>query len=393
MKSINHPRIKLTRPRLISLFSLASLMFSLTIFCQIGQAQQAQLSLADILIGLRSKKVSLDDRNKLLTDAAKVRGITFLMTPEIETELATTGASKELVEALRQRSGKGAPEPKPVSTPNPVSPPRSVAISTPAPDFAFYRKRADENNFKGEFDLAVNDYNKAIELNPKDALSYLNRGRAYSNKKSYDLAANDLDKTIELNPKDSTAYFLRADLYEKKGSTQQAIGDYQKAVELDAKNEPAKTNLKRLLDEQAKVLAKQKEDEQAKALAKQKEDEQAKILAAKQKETPAAQPKVSDQPSAPKMVNFGSLVGQAVRMVTPAYPMAAQQLNINGQVKVEVTLDEKGVVTSAKAVSGPQFLRPSSEEAARRTKFKPVLVGSEAVKASGFIVYNFTNRM
>ncbi len=383
MKSINHSRIKLTRPRLLSLFSLASLMFSLTIFCQIGQAQQAQLSLADILIGLRSKKVSLDDRNKLLTEAVKVRGITFTLTPEIETELSTTGAAKELVEVLRQKSGKTVAEVKPETVKKPVSPPVPAATPTPAPDFAFYRKRADENNLKGEFDLAVNDYNKAIELNPKDALSYLNRGRAFSNKKSYDLAVVDLDKTIELNPKDSTAYFLRADLYEKKSNTQQAIGDYQKAVELDAKNEPAKTNLKRLLDEQAKVLAKQKEDEQAK------------ILAAKQKETPVvpAQPKVSDQPSAPKTVNLGSLVGQAVRMVTPTYPIAAQQLNINGQVKVEVTLDEKGAVTSAKAVSGPQFLRPSSEEAARKSKFKPALVGNEAVKASGFIVYNFTNKM
>jgi len=386
MKSINLSRSKLTRPRLLSLFSLASLMFSLTMFCQIGQAQQAQLGLADILIGLRSKKVSLDDRNRLLSDAVKVRGITFSLTPEIETELTKTGASKELVEAIRQKNVKiTAAVAKPIAAPSPVAAPSPAATPTPAPapDYTFYRKRADENNFKGEFDLALEDYNKALELNPQDAVSYLNRGRAYSNKKSYDLAVLDFDKTIELNPKDSTAYFTRADLYEKKGDSRQAIGDYQKAVELDAKNEPAKTNLKRLQDEQAKILAKQKEDEQA-------------IILAKQKETQATvvpnQPKVSEQSAAPKTLELGSLVGRAVKMVTPSYSPTARQLNIVGQVMVQVTLDEKGAVTSAKAVSGPQHLRLSSEDAARKSKFKPALAGNETVKATGFIVYNFTNK-
>ncbi len=382
MKPLNLSQTKQARQkRLFSVFSLASLLFSLVVFCQIGQAQQqAQLSLADVLIGLRSKKVSLEDRNKILAEAVKVRGITFSLTPEIETELTAGGATGELVEAVRGKSAK-------IAAPVPV-------IS--APDFAFYRKRADENHLKGDFDSALNDYNKAIELNPKDAATYFNRGRAYSNKKSYDLAVLDFDKTIELNPQDSSAYFNRAEIHERKGKTEQAAADYQKAVEFDATNESAKANLKRLQDEQAKNLAKQKEDEQAKVLAKQKEDEQAKILA-KQKETQAAivaeQPKVSESPAAPKTVELGSLIERAVKMVTPSYPVTARQLNINGQVTVQLTLDEQGNVTSAKAVSGPQFLRNTSEEAARNSKFKPAIANNEAIKATGFIVYNFTNKM
>jgi TonB family protein len=363
---------------------MAALMLSLSIFCQTGQAQQAQLSLADVLIGLRSKKVSLDDRNRLLSEAVKVRGITFSLTPELETELAGTGASTELVEAIRQKSLKVKVAAVTKPAPIPAATPAPVATPTPAPDFAFYRKRADENNFKGEFDLALNDYSKAIELNPKDAVSYLNRGRAHSNKKSYDLAVLDLDKTIELNPKDSMAYFLRADVHEKKGNAQQAIGDYQKAIDADAANEPAKTNLKRLLDEQAKNLAKQKEEEQAR-------------IAAKQKETPKVvvpeQPKAGEQTDAPKTMELGSLINRAVKMITPSYPLSAKQLRIDGQVKVQVTLDEKGNVTSAKAVEGPQFLRSASEDAARNSKFKPAVAGTEAVKGTGFILYNFTNKM
>src|SRR5690242_289430 len=64
----------------------------------------AQLSLADVLIGLRSKKVELPERNKILTEAVLGRGITFSLTPEIEKELEATGADKGLVDAIRRKS-------------------------------------------------------------------------------------------------------------------------------------------------------------------------------------------------------------------------------------------------------------------------------------------------
>src|SRR5215813_1770035 len=70
-----------------------------------GQAPaNAQLSLADILIALRSKKVTLPERNKILTDAVLSRGITFSLTPEIEKELEATGADKDLVDSIRKKS-------------------------------------------------------------------------------------------------------------------------------------------------------------------------------------------------------------------------------------------------------------------------------------------------
>src|SRR6185369_14900003 len=61
-----------------------------------------------------------------------------------------------------------------------------------------------------------------------------------------------------------------------------------------------------------------------------------------------------------------------------------------GKVTVNVTLDEQGNVTSAKAMNGHPFLRQAAEEAAKRSKFKPAMFGEIPVKASGFIVYNFT---
>ena len=368
MKFASLPRVKLNYPYLFSFFLLT--LLSLTVVAQTAQAQ-AQLSLADILIGLRSKKVILYERNRLLTDAVKQRGITFALTPEIEKELINTGADKELVEAIRQKSpvAKTTPTPLPKPLPTAVATPIPLPVATPtpvpsppAPDFAFYRKRADENVGKGEYTLAVNDYSRAIELNPKEVSVYLNRGLAHYNQKNYDLAASDYNKAIELNPADSMLYFNRGNSHEKMGNLQKAVGDYRKAVELDANNEAAKLSLQRLQTEESKVLPKPNATE--------------KTL-------------VSEPSKTPPSVELGALIDRAVRLIKPVYPPNAQKMNIEGQVRVEVTLDEEGNVVTAKATGGPPLLRTTCEDAARKSKFKPAMVGNQAVKATGFISYNF----
>ncbi len=370
MKLVAPFSIKFTRPNSLSIFSITSLLLALLLICQTGQAQQVRLSLADILIGLRSKKVTLPERNKLLTEAVKTRGITFTLTPEIETELQTTGADSDLVGAIRQKNEKlkVALIPKPTPAPIPVSTliPIAIPTPTPAPDFVFYRKRADESIVKGEYDSAFNDYNKALELNPKDAVAYLNRGRAFQSKTNYDSAIADFSKVIELNPKETSAYLNRGDAFEKKGNAQQAIGDYKKVVEIDANNESAKNNLKRLQDEIAKTLPKPKEAEKTVA---------------------------PDASNLPQTVELGQLNSLALKLAVPVYPAIAQKLNVQGKVMVQVSLDEEGKVISAKAVNGQAMLRPACEEAIRNSKFKPTMMGNRAVKATGFVVYNFVAKM
>jgi len=374
MKSASLPRIESARRGVFSLCVLTALLLSLTAFAQFGQAQQAQLSLGDILIGLRSKKVTLVERNQLLSGAVKERGVTFTLTPEIETELTSGGANGALVEAIRQKSVK----PKIAATPAPIPVTVAVAAPVPAPtpDFAFYRRRADENNFKGEFVLAVNDYNKAIELNPQDSLTYLNRARTFSNQKNYDAAIADFTRAIELNPKESMAYFNRGDAYEKKGNLQEAMSDYQKASELDAGNETAKNNLKRLQNPQ-----------QTKTFPEPNKPETAAVPEPKKPETPI----VTEAAAPPKTVELGQLNGVAVKLAMPIYPDIAKKLNAQGKVTVQIALDEQGKVVSAKATSGNSLLRSAGEDAARRSKFKPILVNNQLVKVNGFIIYNFVD--
>jgi tetratricopeptide (TPR) repeat protein len=363
MKNETLPRSKYMKRFILSFFSLSSILLSLMFVCQNGYAQQVSLSLADLLVGLRSKKATLPERNSLLTDAVKKRGITFSLTPEIEKELETTGAEKPLIEALREKSQLV----KVAATPTPK--PEPIPVSTPKPpDFSFYQNRANAHFVKGEFDLAVINYNKVIELNPKEISSYMSRGLAYYNKEYFDKAIADYGKVIELNPEEVAAYFKRGETYEKMGDINKAATDYQKVVELDPTNLTAKSSLQRLQAEQAKLMPKPKPPE---------------TNSAKNTDPNTAATDV------PQIVNVGSLKDSAVKLAMPVYPIAEKLRKTQGLVTVEIMLDEEGKVISADATDGPKTLRLASEDAARKSKFKPAMVGTTAVKSKGFITYNF----
>ena len=63
---------------------------------------------------------------------------------------------------------------------------------------------------KGELDLAIKDFNKAIELNPEYPYAYYNRGIAYADKGNTDQAIGDFSKAIELNSKYAIHIMLAA---------------------------------------------------------------------------------------------------------------------------------------------------------------------------------------
>jgi len=332
-----------------------------------AQTSPRQLSLADILIALRSNKATMPEKNKILSDAVGERGVTFALTTEIETELSKGGADKSLVEAIRVKSPmvktaavKTEPE-KPQPKPSPK-------VIEALPDFGFYQKRADENIGRGEYDLAIVDYNKAVELNPKSVPAYFNRARAFYFKRDFAGAIESYGKVIELTPNDSVAFYNRAVAYEKMGDTLKAAEDYEKAIALDANNTPAKENLKKIRDA-----------------------ESAKKQAQPAPKTAAAVP-ANRTENASGVFDYGRIdPSLATRMVTPVYPVMAKNLRAEGQVVVAVELDEEGDVTSAKAVSGHAMLRNPAEDAAKRSKFKPAMIDGKPAKATGQIIYNFKN--
>jgi TonB family protein len=77
-----------------------------------------------------------------------------------------------------------------------------------------------------------------------------------------------------------------------------------------------------------------------------------------------------------------------IYLAKPKYPAYAK-FRPGGTVKVEVLIDEKGFVESAKVVSGHPLFRAEALKAARKSKFEPVKVSGKFVKARSIIVYNF----
>lgn len=105
------------------------------------------------------------------------------------------------------------------------------------PDFAVaYNIRGNSYAGKGNHDQAIEDYTKAIGLEPDKAVLYCNRGKSYLKKGKYDLAIADFTKAIEIDSGYIKAYKERASAYEKTGKLDKAKEDLEKAERLNAKN-------------------------------------------------------------------------------------------------------------------------------------------------------------
>ena len=63
-------------------------------------------------------------------------------------------------------------------------------------------------------------------------MAYFNRGLVYANREDFDRAISDWDKAIQLDPNFSAVYYNRGIAYANKGETQNAIADFKKVLEL-----------------------------------------------------------------------------------------------------------------------------------------------------------------
>ena len=90
------------------------------------------------------------------------------------------------------------------------------------------------NNYYGigDYQEAIKDFDRAIELDPKLAGAYWGRGKTYHELGDYQEAIKDFDRAIELNPKLGGAYWSRGKTYQKLGNQQQAKEDFKTAAKL-----------------------------------------------------------------------------------------------------------------------------------------------------------------
>jgi tetratricopeptide (TPR) repeat protein len=108
-------------------------------------------------------------------------------------------------------------------------------------------------HLKRDFDQAIKDATKAIELYPYDAEDYNLRARiyAYHLKRDFDQAIKDATKAIELEPEKAAYYDTRGWAYLGSGDNTRATDDFSKALQLDPNLESPKEGLQKVQESQA----------------------------------------------------------------------------------------------------------------------------------------------
>lgn len=88
----------------------------------------------------------------------------------------------------------------------------------------------------GKYQEALEGFSKAIQLDPKHAYSYHERGKIYDEIGKSDLVLKEFDKAIESNPQFAQAYNSRGWVYARQKKYRNALVDYTKAIELNPRS-------------------------------------------------------------------------------------------------------------------------------------------------------------
>jgi TonB family protein len=257
---------------------------------------------------------------------------------------------------------------------------------------ALYRdEKIDADEWKRSLELALDDLNDAIRLAPDRPNFYEIRMSIYDEggflDKSNKKVLEDLTKAIELSSPGKSLlalYVKRADYYMFYENYENAVKDYTEAIKLEPEDAQLYSKRSQAYWKLGKQDLSVADDMKVFQL---KDVKEGKTNVNNSSDTTADNS--SNDKKIPKTISGGVLNGKATSLPKPVYPPAAKAVRASGAVTVQVTVDEKGDVVSASALSGHPLLRQSAESAARQAKFSPTLLSGTAVKVTGVIVYNF----
>jgi len=102
----------------------------------------------------------------------------------------------------------------------------AAGASLSAGEFA---RRAAASAARRDFQGAIADYSRAIELDPKDGATFRARALARLNNRQPLLALADLDEALKLKPDDLEARMLRADVFLQSKDVTRAEADFEAA--------------------------------------------------------------------------------------------------------------------------------------------------------------------
>ena len=98
-----------------------------------------------------------------------------------------------------------------------------------------YLEQGNYDYEQGDCDKAIDDYTRAIDLNPNFAEAYNNRAYVFMVKKNYAAALPDLDRALQLRPDYVNALMNRGDIYNYYYAInyEQAVADYDQVLRID----------------------------------------------------------------------------------------------------------------------------------------------------------------
>jgi len=106
--------------------------------------------------------------------------------------------------------------------------------------------------------------------------------------------------------------------------------------------------------------------------------------------TPGPPPPPPPKPRSQKPVLVSTISpGGLIHRVEPDYPPLALKSRAQGPVKLELLINEEGVVQEVKFISGNVLLKDAAIEAVKQWRYRPTILNGEPVPIQGTVVVNF----
>ncbi|HLY18844.1 MAG TPA: tetratricopeptide repeat protein [Bryobacteraceae bacterium] len=184
-----------------------------------------------------------DTRNAKVTSqwSATDGSRTMKMTSTAVLKWLGSECEAQMAAALKPAVPDPAPAPQATLTAPKAPAARRAAAKFPPPpesapptkaDAAYYYKQGREKTAKNELWEALQSFNKALEMDPKNPLSYNARGYVYLRLRSYANAIVEFSEAIRLRPEYANAFQNRAIALRRTGDEKGAAADERKAAEL-----------------------------------------------------------------------------------------------------------------------------------------------------------------
>ena len=107
------------------------------------------------------------------------------------------------------------------------------------PEVASHMSSGTAKRKSGDYDGAIADFSRAIEIEPDNVMAFVNRAVCKQDKEDHHGAISDWDRALELKPDDGGWYVNRGIVKEVIGDYDGALSDYNRAAEVEPNYEVA----------------------------------------------------------------------------------------------------------------------------------------------------------